>query len=176
MSFPRPVTRYRLAWDPVARRGEAVFAVDSDSAIPITALSADEFGAMNALLSSPNVEWDGRYLRASHGDWRSDSVVLRSSRRQWATFLEVDPAAQRLVDECESEWPVNKSDCSGFVKDVAAQFGVTLKGLANDIVDAIHGAGWAPLSSGVSAKEQADAGKLVVGGLRGDHQDAGHSD
>jgi hypothetical protein len=54
---------------------------------------------------------------------------------------------------------------------VSDQVGVTLHGLANDIVDTIRSdAVWSPLADGVEVAQAAAAGKLVIGGLRGDEQ------
>lgn len=54
---------------------------------------------------------------------------------------------------------------------VAQQLGVTLAGLANDIVDTIRGgAGWMQLDDGAAAQQSAASGKLVLAGLRGDEQ------
>lgn len=80
--------------------------------------------------------------------------------------------AKRIIDVCEDEWTANKNDCSGFVKDVAQELGVTLTGLANDIVDQIRAAAWEQLADGKAAKEAADGGKFVIAGLRGDEQQA----
>src|SRR6202034_2574503 len=45
--------------------------------------------------------------------------------------------AQDIIDACEAEWDAHQSDCSGFAKAVAARLGVTLTGMANDIVGEI---------------------------------------
>lgn len=84
-----------------------------------------------------------------------------------------DPAskASEIIQGCESVWEANKTDCNHFVKAVAAPFGVTLTGQANDIVTQIQsGGGWTVLSGGPAAKIAADQGKLVVGGLKGGDQ------
>ena len=84
--------------------------------------------------------------------------------------------AQRIIKICEANWDAHKSDCSGFVKAVAAELEVStfLPGdNANVIVDKLHAAtDWAALSpgDGLAAKAQADAGLLVVGGLKGSDQ------
>ena len=76
-----------------------------------------------------------------------------------------------VKDACEANFDAHSGDCSGFARAVAAQLGVTLTGLANDIVDTIRGGGeWNELADGVAASQQAAAGKLVIGGLRGDEQ------
>ena len=77
----------------------------------------------------------------------------------------------RVKDACEACFDAHSGDCSGFARAVAGQLGVTLTGLANDIVDTISGGGdWTALANGVAASQQAAAGKLVIGGLRGDEQ------
>ena len=82
-----------------------------------------------------------------------------------------EPGANR-ADEvkrvCEELWPANQSDCSAFVRAVAAKFKVTLSGNADAIVQEIKtAAGWERLPDGAEAKNAADGGKLVVAGLAG---------
>jgi hypothetical protein len=79
-------------------------------------------------------------------------------------------SAQAIIATCEAEWPQFSGDCSGFVRNVASRFGVALAGLANDIVDEIRQADWRRLADGKAAKDAADSGDLVIGGLRGDEQ------
>lgn len=74
--------------------------------------------------------------------------------------------AQKIIDECEKQFEAHKNNCSGFVKAVAAKFSVKLTGQADDIVDQIGGEGWTKLKDGKAAKEKADAGWLVIGGLK----------
>jgi hypothetical protein len=77
----------------------------------------------------------------------------------------------RVRDACEASFAAHESDCSGFARAVAAELGVRLRGLANEIVDAIESdGGWVPLADGVAAAQAAAAGKLVIGGLRGSDQ------
>ncbi|SRR5260221_10437419 len=76
-----------------------------------------------------------------------------------------------VKDACEACFAANANDCSGFARAVASQVGVTLTGLANDIVDTLRGGGeWTQLDDGVAASQQATAGKLVIGGLKGSEQ------
>jgi hypothetical protein len=76
-----------------------------------------------------------------------------------------------IIRFCEKEWPANKANCSGFVKAVAADLGLQLTGLADDIVDQITDPSWTALADGVEAKAKADAGWFVIGGLKvGDQQ------
>jgi GH24 family phage-related lysozyme (muramidase) len=86
--------------------------------------------------------------------------------------------ADKIIATCEDKWDANKSDCNAFVKAVATEYGITLAGVADDIVDTIKGSGWEQLSDGIAAKAAADDGKLVIGGLKGaDHdppRDHGH--
>ena len=70
---------------------------------------------------------------------------------------------------CEEFWPKDKSDCSLFVKDVANAMGVDLSGDANAIVDTIRHK-WRRLHDGVAARIAAEAGTLVIAGLRGNEQ------
>ena len=76
-----------------------------------------------------------------------------------------------VKDACEACFAANANDCSGFARAVAGQLGVTLTGLANDIVDTLRAGGaWTRLDDGVAAAAAATAGKLVVGGLKGSEQ------
>ncbi len=77
----------------------------------------------------------------------------------------------RVREACEACFDANRGDCSGFVHAVAKQLEVTIEGSANEIVDMIRSEReWRPLSDGVAAAQSAAAGKLVVGGLRGEEQ------
>ncbi len=76
-----------------------------------------------------------------------------------------------VKDACEANFAAHADDCSGFARAVANELGVTLTGLANDIVDTIRSsAEWTQLNDGIAAEQSAAAGKLVLGGLRGDEQ------
>jgi hypothetical protein len=75
-------------------------------------------------------------------------------------------AQQSIITACESAFDAWKSDCSGFVKAVASFLGITLSGQANDIVDQIQKAPWTGLQDGVQAKNKADLGFFVIGGLK----------
>lgn len=70
---------------------------------------------------------------------------------------------------CEEFWPKDKSDCSLFVRDVADAMGATLTGNADTIVNTIRKK-WRKLPNGVAARVAAEAGTLVIAGLRGDEQ------
>jgi hypothetical protein len=78
--------------------------------------------------------------------------------------------AQDIIDACEAEWDAHQSDCSGFAKAVAARLGVTLTGMANDIVGEIRQAPWTPVADGPTAAAQAAQGRFVVAGLNGADQ------
>jgi len=73
---------------------------------------------------------------------------------------------QTIIDTCEAEFDAHSDDCSGFVKAVANDLGITLTGMADDIVDEIQTAPWTTLADGIAAKAQADSGWFVVGGLK----------
>jgi hypothetical protein len=76
-----------------------------------------------------------------------------------------------VIDACEACFAENQDDCSAFARAVATQLSVTLTGLADDIVDTIRNSPeWTVLQDGIEAEQQAAAGKLVIGGLRGDEQ------
>jgi hypothetical protein len=85
---------------------------------------------------------------------------------------------QNIIDLCKKEWVFHKSDCSAFVEGVAADLGIKLTGQADDIVGEIHGGNWTLLPNGIAAKQKADAGGFVIGGLKGADnvppQDHGH--
>jgi len=75
-------------------------------------------------------------------------------------------AATKTVPQiCEEEWQAHKADCSGFLKAVAARFGLVLHGLANDIIDYVA-ANWSRAPDGATAAQKAAAGKFVVAGLK----------
>jgi hypothetical protein len=77
----------------------------------------------------------------------------------------------RVKDACEACFAAHANDCSGFVRAVGDRLGVAITGLANDIVDTIRNSpDWTVLDDGVAAAAQAAAGRLVIGGLRGDEQ------
>jgi hypothetical protein len=79
--------------------------------------------------------------------------------------------SDRVKDACQANFAAHADDCSGFARAVAGQFGVTLNGLANDIVDTVrNSAEWTSLADAIAAEQSAAAGKLVIGGLRGDEQ------
>lgn len=75
----------------------------------------------------------------------------------------------RIVAACRRHWPKNSGDCSGFVRAVAGDLGVALRGQANDIVQQIAAPPWMSLGRGreaaVIAGVTAGEGKFVVAGL-----------
>ena len=75
---------------------------------------------------------------------------------------------QEIINACEAEFPNHTTDCSGFAKAVAGDVGITLTGMANDIVDQIQAAPWTVLTDGIDAKSKADLGLFVIGGLKDD--------
>lgn len=78
--------------------------------------------------------------------------------------------ANKIVEACDKHWEAYKADCSGFVRAVAAEVKVALSGDANTIVSAIQGAGWTKLADGADAAAKAQAGQLVIAGLKGSDQ------
>ena len=78
----------------------------------------------------------------------------------------------QVIAICDDEWTAHKSDCSAFVRAVATRLGVTLNGLANDIVDQIREPPWQALKDGVAASHAAGEGKFVAGGLKGGDEQA----
>lgn len=80
---------------------------------------------------------------------------------------------EQIIAECNKQFEPFKDNCSGFVKAVAAKFRVVLTGQADHIVDQMQQAGWTILNNGKEAKEKADAGWLVIAGLKSkDHDPA----
>jgi hypothetical protein len=74
----------------------------------------------------------------------------------------------RVRQACVACFPTFKSDCSGFAKDVAQHLGVSLDGMADDIVQTLRNGGtWTRLTDGAAAAQAASDGKLVLGGLKG---------
>jgi len=79
-----------------------------------------------------------------------------------------------IIEACEQEWPANKGDCSGYARAVCRRLGIVIPDelAATGIVEWLRGpsSGFSRLADGVEAKARADAGALVVAGLRGpDH-------
>jgi hypothetical protein len=78
---------------------------------------------------------------------------------------------QIVRDACVDCFAANAGDCSAFARAVANEVGVPLTGLADDIVDTLRGGGnWTELADGPAAAAAADAGKLVLAGLKGSEQ------
>src|SRR5690242_13325958 len=71
-----------------------------------------------------------------------------------------------VATACEAHWDAFFDDCSGFVKAVAQELGVTIDGQANDIVDAMQKFPWKFAASGADAALKASIGYLVLGGLK----------
>jgi len=91
--------------------------------------------------------------------------------------------AQLIIDHCFNDWDANKDDCNKFVKAVSGDLGVYIpEGAdADAIVDFLaHSSDWTELTkgNGQQAKDNADVGKFVIGGMKGSElnpaQDHGH--
>ena len=68
---------------------------------------------------------------------------------------------------CEQEWNRWKADCSGFLKAVAGDLGVTHDGQANAIIDTMGQPPWLQLGNDAAeAVRCLDMGHLVVAGLK----------
>jgi hypothetical protein len=92
---------------------------------------------------------------------------VRAADIRFPFCCEEDNMAQnRVIQACETHWETYKNDCSGFVKAVAQQLGISLTGSANDIVDQAQTPPWTVLESGAEAKYKADDGLFVLGGLK----------
>lgn len=73
---------------------------------------------------------------------------------------------QKVLSLCEKHWVKYQKDCSGYVKAVASEIGITVTGQANDIVDQMNGTGWTLCKDGVDARQKAIDGNFVIGGLK----------
>ena len=73
---------------------------------------------------------------------------------------------EKVKTACEKHWEEHKKNCSGFVKAVANDLGITITGQANDIVDNFKTAVWKACTDGVDARQKATEGHLVIGGLK----------
>jgi hypothetical protein len=71
--------------------------------------------------------------------------------------------SEKVIAACEKHWEDYKTDCSGFVKAVAAELGITLRGQANDITDQIQKHPWTVLKDGAEAALQATKAFVVAG-------------
>ena len=80
--------------------------------------------------------------------------------------MDTSQSSQQIINACESEFSAHIADCSGFAKAVANDLGVSLTGMANDIVDQIQASPWMLLKDGIEAKGKADLGYFVIGGLK----------
>jgi hypothetical protein len=74
-------------------------------------------------------------------------------------------------EACEACFEAHNDDCSGFARAVATELGVSLQGVADQIVETLRaGEGWSSLPDGVAAAKSAHDGKLVMAGLKGSEQ------
>jgi hypothetical protein len=81
-------------------------------------------------------------------------------------------STDQVRQACEACFEAHKGDCSAFARAVVGRVGVTLQGNADAIVTTRGGgAGWTLLADGVAAALSAEAGKLVIGGLKGSEQE-----
>ena len=83
----------------------------------------------------------------------------------------VSSTGQTLIAKaCEKHWGAHKSDCSGFVKAVAAEIGIFLPNKqANEIIDYISPwamASWWEIGSPKKAGELAEEGYFVLACLK----------
>lgn len=111
MKMAAPVSRYRLAWDPLARRGEVAFLAGGLTPVRIPVGSADEFNALALMLKEPGAVWDGRALWSDSGSVRT---LDDGGQAGLLELLEINPDAKKIIDACEDEWPANKGDCSDY--------------------------------------------------------------
>lgn len=78
----------------------------------------------------------------------------------------INSNAQLVIDTCKDAWPGKRDACNFFVIEVAKQLGITLEGIADEIVDEIKGVGWTRVADGVAARDASAAGKLVIAGIK----------
>jgi hypothetical protein len=80
-----------------------------------------------------------------------------------------------IVEKCAESWDettsaglINKNNCSGFLKGVAARLGISMPAGANadGLVDFMTGQKWKVLATGAEAALQAGNGMFVVAGLK----------
>ncbi len=168
------IKSYRLSWDPSRQCGEATLILDGGSRVTVPVFSPDQINVMAMMLKSPNAVWDDGVIRC---DFAHGAPPLPESELEVAD-KDAGSKDDKVTKACKEKWPSFKDDCSGFVVAVAGELCVSLSGQANHIVDQITGADWTKEADGKAAKEAADQGKLVVGGLRGKElsppEDNGH--
>ncbi|MDH5180161.1 MAG: hypothetical protein OEZ39_16000 [Gammaproteobacteria bacterium] len=80
--------------------------------------------------------------------------------------MSANEKTKKILELCEKHWEKNKLNCSGYVKDIATDLGISLSGQANDIIDQIQKAPWKTLKTGVDARLQATNGMFVIAGLK----------
>lgn len=101
---------------------------------------------------------------------RIDALERKANRLALAPqFSQRQALAKTSLDifkACSKHFEAFKMDCSGFVKAVCGEYGVTLTGQADDIVDQLVAEGWNVTQSGLEAKRLAESGYLVIGGLK----------
>jgi len=77
------------------------------------------------------------------------------------------PGADRVLEVCKAQWPSAKGSSNGFVTAVAGEFGTTLQGTPDEIIDALaRDSDWKSLPDGIAARAAVANGSLVVAGLK----------
>jgi len=74
--------------------------------------------------------------------------------------------AAKILKACKNKFGANKGNCNKFAIAVAAEFKIELSGIADNIVDEIQTDPWIKLHDGIEAKNKADEGWFVIGGLK----------
>ncbi|MEP6952065.1 MAG: hypothetical protein ABI863_22435 [Ginsengibacter sp.] len=74
--------------------------------------------------------------------------------------------AERIINACNNNFEANKGECNRFAIAVAKEFNIVLSGIADNIVDEIQTDEWIKLNDGIDAKNKADKGFFVIGGLK----------
>ncbi|HTY82637.1 MAG TPA: hypothetical protein VMB19_00385 [Silvibacterium sp.] len=84
--------------------------------------------------------------------------------------LDVSANIRSVTDECKAAFPMHQFACNDFVTTVSSAFGISLTGIADDIVAAIQASPWNYLGNDMAAAAQAAAfagqdNCLVIAGL-----------
>src|SRR5688572_737180 len=103
--------------------------------------------------------------------WRYREMVKSNLTVESARVAPYTSVLQfNVEDACEKHWDRHKANCSGFVEAVAREFGIALAPNADNQVGLIQAAPWTVIvagdtAAGVQAKQKAEEGYLVIGGM-----------
>jgi hypothetical protein len=97
----------------------------------------------------------------------SEAAILEAFTLSTHELFSLNARDKKLISACEKHWDAQKANCSGFVKAIAGEFGITLTGQADAIVDQMKGEGWEAVRDGAAAAVLAESGRFVLAGLKG---------